>query len=326
MITFEDFFNQFSLSKEQFIQLKKQFNRFKNKVQLEATIDKHKLKNNILIVTAKITIEQFRNWLALHANKSKLISTRKFWYLFIDYAEEIFNYGYYFDNINKINRFLPESKNWLRPVDYLIKDLPYNICAMAVVSNFKVANDKNSFTFDILTEGYRKKEEIDNNIVNSSLVVESINKTDEKEEEIKIETKAEEMKRLIDQYKDTGVAHAHIAYELVKQNQNELTDIDFIKQMGLIPKIIKYWSKEKNIIIVEFAITKRQFIQDFSLFRSSPDIDQVWNDFQKDFSINAKQYLLKYVINIPYKEKINNIYDINISKPNSIKFCSDLIK
>ena len=338
---FNRFYSQFRLTKEQFNQLLIQFDAFKDSIHIPAQIKKHFLRRDCLIVDIEITIEQFREWLQDNF-KFGLMNTRKYWYLFLDWTKEIFEYGYFFKNIDRINNFIKvnNTSSFLRPVDQIISSLPYNICSTAIVANFKIADDKNSFTFSICAEGYDKSETIDKNIKNRQFIFaeDLLQKNDEKKDEneenvddIKVETKAEEMKRMLEQYANSGIAHAHIAYELIKQQQNSLSNIDLIKQMGLTLKIAKHNFIDDKTIALECVITKRQFIYDFSMFRHE-NIDQVWNELQADFSQNYQAYNLNrtnisaylFNLNLSIEEDKNNIYNINVSKPNSIRFWSDI--
>lgn len=336
MVEYEELYEQFHLSRKEYDKLFSHFNQIKDKVKLVAKIDKHYLKNKYLCVKMKVTIDQFYQYLLSEKLPWDIVSShRKLWYMFIDYVKNIFEYNYCFDNIKQINRFLPETDDnfALYPADYAIKDLPYNICSSAQVTDIIIDENKDFFTFIITAEGYDLDDtDFDKKVKNRKFIFID-NKELVKEEEIEEddETKEEEMNRLISEYKDTGVAHAHIAYELIKRKQEEMSNVEFIRQMGLTPKVIKHIQNDKTISI-ECVITKRQLLYDFSVFRSLEDNKNVWDEFKDDFYQNYNKYLLNkkdlnvYIsklnmININYEKEI---YNINV-KPNSIKFWSDII-
>ena len=312
--------------------IQQQFDSIKNNINIHARIKKHYLQDNVLYVNMYIDINQFRQWLKNNFSEG-LINIRSLWYLFLDYIKNIFDYGYHFNNVMNINRFLKKNNNYLSSLDNIIKDLPYNICAAADIYKPEIANDKNSFIFNIITEAYRKEEEIDNDIQNSILINnnEDVEEDDENEieieEEIKVETKEEEMNRLIKEYKENGCCHAHIAYEVMKQNQNQLDNLTFIKSIELTPKIIKH-EKNNKIISLLWSISKTQFLYNFSLFRND-NLNQVWIDFKSDFMNNFSQYkcinkkcMDDYLVSInqQFHKEINGIYNVDISKENNVKF------
>lgn len=315
------------------------FNHIKGQIILSPQIKKHYIKEDILFVEMSININQFYQWLS-NNNSSYCIYVRKLWYKLLDYLNDIFSYGYHFSNITNINQFLGSNNNPVSLLDGIISDLPYNIFSAADIYKPKIADDKNDFNFIIIAKAADKNTEIDEDVINDITILtydenndeddeEIDNENEENDEEIKVETKEEEMRRLIDDYKNGGECHAQIAYNVMKENQNQLDDITFIKSMELIPRVIKH-SQDNNIISLLWSISKTQFVNTFSIFRKN-DTEQVWKDFKKDFQINYNQYtcinkkfMNEYLtsINQQLDHIISDIVDIDISRENNLKFKS----
>ena len=309
------------------------FNSIKHLIRISAQIQKHYIKRNALFVEMSININQFHEWLSNNYPQGCL-QIRKLWYEFLDYIHNMFDYGYHFDNINNINRFIESNQHPISPLDGVIANLPYNIYDAAEIYDSKIADDKNSFNFIIIAKGSNLNEDLfedvinDITILNDNDIIDDEEEIDENEEEIQVETKEEEMNRLMNEYKENGICHAHIAYNVVKEEQTSQDDITFIKSIELTPRIIKH-DQNNNIISLLWVISKTQFINSFSIFR--PKNDTIWNDFKNDFKSNYKQYMCiskkglnDYLtsINKQLDYIIEDIDDVDISKENNVKFKS----
>jgi len=319
--------------------INKVFNHIKEQIKIPAQIKKHYIKNNVLFVEMSISIDQFYQWLSDNYQPG-CICVRKLWYKFLNYIKDIFDYGYHFTNITNINKFIEYNPNPISLLDGVISKLPYNICSAADVYKPTIANDKNYFNFNIIAEAFElDNKDIDKDVINYIGILaqnddeneEIINEenNNDSDEEIQVETKEEEMNRLIEEYKNGGECHAQIAYKILKDTQNQLDDITFIKSMELTPRIIKH-SQNNNFISLLWSISKTQFVNTFSIFRKN-NAEQVWQDFKNDFKINYNQYtcinkklMNDYLISIHCQLDyiVNDIIDIDISKENNVKFKS----
>lgn len=147
------------------------FNNIKNIISIPAKVNKHQFLGNILTVTMQINICEFNSWIEINY-PAGIFYIRSLWNKFSDYVKNIINYGYHFNNIDKINRFLPKNKFKISPADNIIKQFKsYNICNAAEIENFKLSSDKNNIEFDIIAEAYYKSDPDDTINKNNTLIL-----------------------------------------------------------------------------------------------------------------------------------------------------------
>ena len=309
------------------------FNSIKDLIRIPAQMQKHYIKHDAVYVEMSININQFHQWCSDNYPQGCL-QIRKLWYDFLDYIHDIFDYGYHFDNILNIDKFIEQNNHPISQLDGIIANLPYNIYDAAEVYKPEIAKDKNSFNFIIIATGSNLNEDLFADITNNIHILNDTCNCNENEDENgdenenEVETKEEEMQRLIKKYKENGVCHARIAHNVIKEAQANQDDITFIKSMELTPRIVKH-NQNNNIISLLWVISKNQFINNFSIFR--PKNDTIWNKFKNDFQSNYKQYtcinkkgLNDYLISINKQldHIIEDISDVDISKENNVKFKS----
>lgn len=338
------------------------FLEIKDKIKIPATIQKHKIWDNLLQVTMSINIEQFNIWLYNHYSPG-LFCIRELWYKFQEYTKDIFEYGYHFSNIKRINRFLKKKKCDISLADEVIKQVAeennYIICNAAEIENFKISKDKNNIEFDIIATAYYNNTDPDMYIFSDSLPIDDPNELDkylesldkkesitiddnnlnklENEEEINEDkeelTDKEKEDKLLANYNETGILSNRIATRALYEDMHNLEDIEYCKKINIQPRVAAHIIKENNILALKFIITKRAFSREYIAYKSDTNLDNAWNIYSKDIFLNSKEYtnfgkdnINEYLLknNFIFNSFINNIYDIDIQE-NKIIFWSDVI-
>ena len=300
--------------------IQKTFYKFHDKIIIPAIEEEHFVLKNNLHVRMKITLQQFREWLEQEQVPSDiLINTRQYWNCFVKYVKRKINYGYYFDNIDIIDRFLPDIQPFvLSKVDSILNKYidECNIDAAGIVYRFKEENDH--FTFDLIAplfkDDFKEKEEHINIFKDG--------RTDAK-------TQKEENEELMKNFELTGVAYNQIGKLIIDKKITDSPLEEFFLSFELNPKVISHLS-EQNKISFKFSISKRSFIENFSLYRKD-DPAKAWETFKQDF-INHKEkyltinkptlgsYMNQHHINI---NQFIDIHDIDTTNDRSIKFWID---
>lgn len=189
--------------------------------------------------------------------------------------------------------------------------------------NDKYDNEENEDNED--NENNEENEDNDNS--NDEDVRDNINEKKNK--------KKEELDELMDEYYRTGIKHGRIAAEILKREEQNASEIEFIRMLGLQPKVVSHILND-DIISLKLIITKRIFSRLYLLYRSNAkkDIDVIWQKFKEDIAINTTNYtsfdwsnINTYLLNnhFIFKSIKCNIRDVDLQKDTAIYFWTDII-
>ena len=331
---------QEDISDEKLPSPEEMFDTFKDSITIPAYIDKGKIWDGICTVTIKIDIDQFRDWLNTNYHFG-IVYVRILWYKFIDYLSNIIKYGYHFKNRTNIERFVIPDKI----MEEYANNHQYNICSPAECYNFTEDDDRNAINFDILAEAYLPDEDPDAKVVTTKII--DIKNTDETIDKLQSdldeedhdvikegddETVEDRLNKVYEEYKKTGIAKGAIGGRIIDEEINNMDNIEFIKSLDLQPVITKHIINNKKLSI-KYAISKRNFIREYSLSRIN-DANKAWEIFCNDIVNNYDQYTnwLSYNLNnyitdnqLQISHSENNIYNVEITNSNIIRYWSDYI-
>ena len=297
-------------------------------VKIHAYITNGKLLDGVVRITVSIDIDQFRTWL-LNNYYDGIMNTRNLWNNFCKHIKKIINYGYHFNNIQKVQRFVDVDATIL----HYANEYNINVCTAGEIDNFQIADDQNSVLFDLIAEAYSMDDDPDATIHPvEELPEEPVEENTEEDIDNMPDTEEELEAQLLDQYDENHIAHARIADTLMMKSISDCSNEEFFKQLAIVPKITSH-TIDGDIISFKLTITKKAFTTAFELYRDS-DSDEAWNEFCDSLSNNADDYIQlihasnfgEYMTNNNVHIVImhENIYNVEVTNNNkAIRFWTD---
>lgn len=271
------------------------FDQIKSLITIKAKLDNFSIIDHQIRVTMRITIDDFCNWMSHNHLDNFKQYTRLLWYNFITYAKRIIDYGYHFNNIEQINRFvdIPDTV-----IQQIADDNNYNVTCSAEVCQFEEESDKNSFTFLLIAEAFLSDENPDEDIKSRPYPKEdsndvtntadnSDNELDKLIDELAV-SESDKLAKALEQYKKDGIKHAEIADVLYRQSRDAQTNIELCRNLIFNAKPTQHIING-NHLTIKFALTKKIFAETFSSMRDA-SMEKAWSEYTQDMINNPHEY------------------------------------